>query len=239
MAVASTSVEESLQRAETAVSAGEGLSGTGFWAAVAMVKRQPEMVERYADRIAGIDESAFRQWAMLVVPLWPGTVLMLLATAGAIAMIGWAYSLDGLAAVVIFYLGFGTLLVTTHGLGHLLVGSMVGIRFGHWFMGPLSFPLTGGVKIDYGSYLRTPARARAWMHAAGALTTKIIPFALIGAAFAADLPVWAVWGLPIIGVAAILTDVVWSTQKSDWRKFHREMSFAQGSGSDRGIEPSI
>jgi hypothetical protein len=227
--VTSSSVEESLDRAEVSVSSGEGLSGTGFWSAVSTVKQNPELVDRYADRIAEIDERGFRQWALLVVPLWLGTVLMLLATAGAIALVGWAYFLEGLAAVAAFYVGFGALLVTTHGLGHLLVGSLVGIRFLYWFMGPPSFPLTGGVKIDYRTYLRAPARARAWMHAAGAITTKIVPFALIGAAIAAELPAWAIWGLAIIGAAAVLTDVVWSTKKSDWKKFRREMSFAQGS----------
>lgn len=196
---------------------------------MATVKRNPELVDRYADRIALIDEKAFRRWALLVVPLWLGTLLMLLATAVAFVLVGWAYSLDGFAAVAAFYVGFGALLVTTHGLGHLLVGWVLGLRFEYWFMGPPSVPLTGGVKIDYSRYLRTPARARAWMHAAGAITTKIVPFALIGAAIAADLPAWAVWALPIIGVAAILTDVIWSTKKSDWKKFQREMSFAQDS----------
>lgn len=229
MSVVSTSVEESLDRAEGAISAGAGLSGTGFWSAVATVKRNPELVDRYADRIAAIDERASRQWALFVVPLWLGTILMLLATAAAVVAVGWAYSLQGIAAIAAFYVGFGAMLVTTHGLGHLLVGSLVGIRFKYWFMGPPSFPLTGGVKIDYSTYLRTPPRARAWMHAAGAITTKIIPFALIGAALAADLPAWAVWGLPIIGVAAVLTDLVWSTKKSDWKKFQREMAFAQDS----------
>ena len=64
------------------------------------------------------------------------------------------------------------------------------------------------------------------MHASGAVVTKIVPFALIGAAVAADLPFWAVWALPAIGVVSIITDVVWSTKKSDWKKFQREMKFA-------------
>lgn len=229
MSVTSTSVEESLDRAESAVASGEGLSGTGFWSAVSTVKANSELVDRYADRISEIDDRAFRQWALFIVPLWLGTLLMLVATTGAIALIGWAYYLEGFAAVIVFYLGFGALLVTTHSLGHLLVGSILGIRFEYWFMGPPSFPLTGGVKIDYRTYLRVSPRARAWMHAAGALTTKIVPFALIGAALAADLPAWAVWTLPVIGLAAIATDVLWSTKKSDWKKFRREMGFAQGS----------
>jgi hypothetical protein len=102
----------------------------------------------------------------------------------------------------------------------------MGMRFTHWFIGKISQPQPG-VKVDYSTYLRTPASRRAWMHASGAITTKVTPFALIGAAVAADLPSWAVWGVPVVGVAAIVTDILWSTKHSDWMKFRREMEFAQ------------
>ncbi len=65
------------------------------------------------------------------------------------------------------------------------------------------------------------------MHAAGAITTKVVPFALIGAALAADLPVWSVWTLVGLGGAMIVTDVLWSTKSSDWKKFLREMAFVR------------
>lgn len=225
--VVSSDIEESLTRARDAVDAGEGLSGTGFWPVVSEVKSHPELVDEYANQIAEIDARALGQWAILVVPLTLGTVLMSVATVIAVGLVGWAYSLTGFAAVVAFYVGFGALLVTTHGLGHLLVGRLMGIKFGYWFLGPPSFPLKGGVKIDYSTYLRAPAASRAWMHAAGAITTKLVPFALTGAAFAADLPAWAAWVVPAIGVAAIFMDVLWSTKRSDWKKFRREMAFAR------------
>src|SRR5439155_23826878 len=48
-----------------------------------------------------------------------------------------------------------------------VAGVAAGIRFIGWFLdGPTR--LQPGLKIDYASYLRTPARRRAWMHAAGA-----------------------------------------------------------------------
>jgi uncharacterized membrane protein YraQ (UPF0718 family) len=65
------------------------------------------------------------------------------------------------------------------------------------------------------------------MHASGALTTKIIPFLLIGAAVAAGLSSWVPWLLAGLGVAMVLTDVLWSTEESDWKRFKREMRFAQ------------
>lgn len=224
--VQSLGIEDVLAVAEERVAAGESLARCGFWQAVAAVKGNPELAERFGPRIAAIDDAAFRRWAALVVPITPGTLLASVATAGGLFLIGWAYSLQGLAAVLAFYAGFGVVLVTTHGLAHLLVGRLLGIRFTAWFVGTMKRPQPG-VKVDYGSYLAAPGASRAWMHASGAIVSKLVPFALIGAALAAELPSSAVWGLAAIGVASIVTDIIWSTKKSDWKKFKREMSAAQ------------
>lgn len=226
--MAEPSVENALVRAEDALDAGNDLDGTGFWSAVSRVKENPELAERYADRIARIDDRAFRNWALVTVPLWLGTVSMLAGTVGGLALVWWTYSLEGWGAVIAFYAGLGVLLVTTHGLAHLVTGAISGIGFTCWFIGSILQPQPG-VKIDYSTYLRTRPRRRAWMHASGAILTKLLPFALLGAAIAADLPVWAVWGVVAIGVVAIVTDIVWSTSKSDWKRFRREMKFAQDS----------
>jgi hypothetical protein len=222
------SVESALTRAEDALEAGNDLSDTGFWSAVSRVKENPELAERYADRIATIDDRAFRDWALLTVPLWLGTALMIAGTIGGLALVWWAYALEGWGAVISFFAGLGVLLATTHGLAHLLTGAIAGIGFTCWFIGSILQPQPG-VKVDYSSYLRAGPRRRAWMHASGAIVTKIVPFALLGAAIAADLPVWAVWAVVLIGVVAIITDIVWSTSKSDWKRFRREMGFAQNS----------
>ncbi len=223
-----SAIEESLSRAEAAVSAGEGLAGTGFWRAVSEVKRQPELVDRYADRIARIDARAHRNWAMLIIPLWLGTTVAVIVTLIGLASIWWAYDLTGWAQILAFFAGVGILLGSTHALAHLVVGRLMGIRFTYWFVGAVKQPIPG-VKIDYSSYLGTGANKRAWMHASGAIVTKTLPFLLIGAAVAADLPAWAIWALAGLGVAMVVTDVLWSTKASDWKKFKREMSFAQGS----------
>ena len=224
----SSSIEGAFVKAETQVASGQGLAGTAFWTAVAAVKRDGELVDRYADRIAAIDQAAFAQWALLTIPKAVGTTLAFLGAAVGLVLVGASYSLDGFLAIVIFYLGFGALLTTTHALSHLLVGQIFGIQFTGWFVASLARPQPG-VKIDYATYLRAPARSRAWMHASGALVTKIIPFALIGVAIAAGLPTWAVLGLVVIGTAMIITDVLWSTTSSDWMKYRREMKFAQTS----------
>lgn len=155
---------------------------------------------------------------------------MLATSVLGVAFIGWSASLSEPISVLAFFLGMGALLVSTHGLAHLLVGRIAGIRFTGWFIGTITRPQPG-VKVDYSSYLRTDASKRAWMHASGAIVTKAVPFLLIGPAIAVSLPVWAIWVLPIVGLVTIVTDVVWSTGQSDWKKFSRERVFAQTSRS--------
>lgn len=227
--MATAGIEEALKAAERAVKEGSGLRGTGFWGAVSEVKRQPELADRYAARIAAIDSAAHSQWALLVVPIWLGTLLMLVGTMAGLVLIGAAYFIEQeLWKAITFFAGLGVLLVTTHGLAHLLVGKALGMTFTSWFIGSVKMPQPG-VKVDYTSYLTSPAESRAWMHASGAIATKLVPFALIGAAIAADLPAWSVWVVVGLGVGMVLTDVLWSTKASDWKKYKREMRFAQSS----------
>lgn len=223
------SITETLNAAEAAVDAGRGVAGTGFWSVVASVKQHPELADEYADRIAGIDEKAFRNWhPLLTIPIGIGTTLAVVAVLAGLALIGLAYGMDGTTAVIVFYAGVVALLASTHGLGHLVVGWSMGIRFTAWFVAAITYPQPG-VKIDYATYLRASPRRRAWMHASGAIATKLVPFLLIGAAIAANLPAWAVWLLLGLGVVMVTTDVLWSTSASDWKKYKREMAYARAS----------
>ena len=107
MVMESSSIERALATAEAQVAAGHSLSGSGFWAAVATVKTDGELVDRYADRIAAIDQTAFAQWALLTVPKGVGTSLAFLGTGAGLGLVGASYSLDGLLAAFHFYPGFG------------------------------------------------------------------------------------------------------------------------------------
>ncbi len=225
--VRSESIEEAMAAAERSLSEGDGLAGTGFRKAVGSVKENPELVERYAEVIADLDRRAFERWALFTVPVGLGTSLMVAATIIGIGLVAAAYYAEPqMLALIVFYVGLGILLVTTHGLGHLVVGRLGGIRFTHWFIGTITRPQPG-VKVDYASYLRAPANVRAWMHASGAIVTKAVPLLLIGAAVAAGLPAWAIWALPLLTLVTVITDVTWSTKSSDWAKFSRERRFAQ------------
>jgi hypothetical protein len=121
--------------------------------------------------------------------------------------------------------GCGLLLGTTHDLAHLLVGWLLGIRFTHWFLdGPTR--LQPGLKVDYAAYLRTPAIARAWMHAAGALVTKVVPLGVLGLTARARLPAWTVATLVGISAVQVATDLLFSVHQSDWKRFRREWRVA-------------
>lgn len=213
------------------------LRNARFWTAVSAVKRNPELVDEFAERIGAIDSVAHASWARFIIPLRTGTFLAVLGSLVGAGIVVASISADltllfdvstipaeftnGFA----FLVGTGVLIGSTHGLGHLVVGWAVGIRFTCWFVGR-GRPQPG-VKTNYASYLRTPPRSRAWMHASGALTTKAIPFLLLPAAVVSNsIPNWVPVVLFVLGVVQIVTDAIWSTKASDWKKFSREMSYA-------------
>ena len=151
--------------------------------------------------------------------LWLGTIIGL-------AVIAIGYYVEEPWNGLLLLAGTGVLLLTTHGLGHLVVGRLVGIRFTHWFIAGLNRPQPG-VKTDYASYLRVDPTRRAWMHASGALVTKAVPFLMFGAAWRMPAPAWSWFVLAAVGVVQIVTDVTISVKQSDWKKFRREMTIAR------------
>jgi hypothetical protein len=202
-----------------------GLEGSGFWKVVSAAKQTPDLASAFAEQIATIDRTAFERWALLTVPLGIGTAAALLGTVVGLVLVGLAYNAPEPWNGLLLLAGSGVLLVTTHGLAHLVVGRLVGIRFTHWFIGTVTRPQPG-VKTDYATYLTTAAERRAWMHASGALVSKIVPFALIPAGVIAGVPGWATMLLVAVGVVSIITDILWSTRVGDWKKFRREMALA-------------
>ncbi|MBM4434340.1 MAG: hypothetical protein FJ028_04390 [Chloroflexi bacterium] len=210
-----------------------GLGRLGFWMAVAAVKRERALIERYAERIARVDREAFVRATPLVMPAWMGVALGSAGTAAGVALVALAPFLpealgarDRLPLAEIAYLaGAGALVGTTHSLAHWVVGRLVGIRFTHVFSKLM--PPQPGFKTDYASYLRTPARSRAWMHASGALVSKVIPFLVAALAAARGAAPWAVSVLLALGILQLVTDVTLSTRASDWKRFRREMRFAR------------
>jgi hypothetical protein len=223
-------IVEALERAERAVEAKRPLAGTGFWKAVEELRRNPGLAAQFADRVAAIDRNAFESSVKLRVPAAVGNLVLGAATAAGLAALIVASRLEGLWRTLFFLAGFGILDVSTHSLTHWVVGRFFGIRFTHYFVGGPP-PPRPGAKIDYATYLRTPAKERAVMHASGAVKTKLLPFALIPVGLALDVERWAIALLALVGVGQIATDLLFSTKTSDWKKVKRELRAARGKAS--------
>jgi hypothetical protein len=172
------------------------------------------------------------------VPVWLGNGLLLGAIAVGVfgVIVAIAAATPTLANEPNTFLAGAGLLVAAgawavgfHSPTHWLVGRLVGIRFTDYFLGgtPIPYP---GLKTDYATYLRADPMARVWMHASGAVATKLAPFLALAFAPAADAPGWAVAILLALGAFQIVTDVVISTKRSDWKKVRRELAVAKARG---------
>ncbi len=204
------------------------LRALGFWRAVEAVKRDRALVERYADRIARIDRGAFLRSVPLVFPAPVGVVLLTLGTVAGVVLVVAALALPALWRDLALLAGAGALIGATHGLAHYVVGGLFGMRFTHWFSLPPKKPQPG-FKIDYATYLRVSATSRAWMHASGAIVSKLVPFVVLVLALVAGAEPWTLWILLAIGLVQLVTDALFSVRASDWKKFRREMRAARAS----------
>ena len=115
---------------------------------------------------------------------------------------------------------------------HWLVGRAMGMRVLAYVLRDLMPPFPG-LKIDYATYLRVAPEGRAWMHASGAIASKIGPFLALAFWPASGAPGWAAWAILGYGVLIIGTDVFISTRKSDWKRFRREMRIARVQAANR------
>lgn len=240
-------LQEALARIEAEVDGGNAnLSDLGFWRLVRKVKLEPRLAEHWADTVGRIDRKAFERSVRPRLPVWLGNLILLTGTALLVWLLLFAIDLapsssdraehlywwnedaDPLVAGLLAVGAAEGLSVNLHDLAHWVVGRLVGISFTAYFLKkPL---LTPGLKIDYASYMRTSPGARAWMHASGAIVSKIAPFAVFVAVYLPhrsagyDLfPSWSLWAILAIGVVQIFTDVLFSTKKSDWKRVRREL----------------
>jgi hypothetical protein len=217
-----------LDRIEGAVGRGErDLAALGFWKLVKQVKLDRALVEAHADQIGRIDGAAFRAGVSLRAPVWVGNGVLMLGTAVGAVAVGAAFVWQtqlwkGLALVAAGAIWS----VSVHSPMHWLAGYIVGIRFTDYFLGGPP-PPRPGLKSDYGTYLRADPDSRAWMHASGAVATKLAPFVALGFWPASNAPWWSAVALAAIGLVQIVTDIALSTTSSDWKKFLREKAIAR------------
>jgi hypothetical protein len=217
-----------LGRIERAVDQGStDLSGLGFWRLVKRVKLSPEAAARYGEQIGRIDAKAFRRGVPSRYPVWFGNAVLTGGVLAGVAAVVFALEvssslLKGLALVA----AGGVWAVSVHCLAHWLVGRIAGMRFTDYFFGGPP-PPRPGLKTDYGSYLQVPAERRAWMHASGALATKVAPFVPLFFWSASGAPVWSAIVLLGFGAVQVVTDLTFSVRSGDWKKFLRERAVAR------------
>ncbi|MGH2766636.1 MAG: hypothetical protein ACRDKA_12100 [Actinomycetota bacterium] len=229
--------QDALARIERDVQEGrESLGRLGFWRLVRRIKLEPGLAAHWAEEVGRIDRVAFERWVRPRFHVWLGNAVLLVASVILVAFVPIAGALARGAAEpepvlpgLMLLAAAGGLSASLHDPAHWLVGRLLGMRFvWYFFDGPLR--IQPGIKVDYASYLRASPAARAWMHASGAVVSKVAPFAVFAAAYlphrsaSYDLfPPWAMWGMLAIGAFQIVTDIVFSTRKSDWKKVRREL----------------
>lgn len=233
--------QDAFARIERQVRAGNtDLSGLGFWRLVRQVKLEPTLARHWAEDVGRIDRMAFESRVRPRFPVWFGNAVLVVGVAVSIALAWLGLELAGddpsspLSGALILAAG-GGLSAAMHDLGHWLVGRLAGMRFVSYFLdGPLR--IQPGLKVDYATYLRVTAERRAAMHAAGAVASKLAPFTVFAWVYVVHrragsefLPEWSLWGLLGLGVLQIVTDLLWSTKRSDWRKVRRERAIARAS----------
>ena len=217
-----------MDRIEAAVAAGNtDLRALGFWKVVARVKPDRLLVHEHADQIGRIDTAAFRAGVRLRVPVWAGNLLLGAGiVAGGIAVwLAFAWSTSFWKGLALLAAG-GIWAVAVHSPAHWAVGRAIGLRFTDYFLGGPP-PPRPGLKTDYATYLRADPDSRAWMHASGAIATKLAPFMALAFWPASGAPAWSAIALLALGAFQIVTDVTLSTKSSDWKRFARERAVAR------------
>jgi hypothetical protein len=215
-------------RIEAAVDAGESdLRRAGFWRLVAEVKRDPVLATHWAEQAGRIDRKAFERRVRIRFPVWFGNVVLVLGIAvGALAVgVALGTTSKDLAGLALLFAALDWS-ATWHSPAHWVVGRLLGMRFTAYFFHDLVPPVPG-LKIDYATYLRASPEARAWMHASGAIATKLAPFVALSFWPASDAAGWSAWAIAAYGCLLLATDVFISTRKSDWKRFRREMRVAR------------
>ena len=224
--------QDAFARIEAAVAAGEtDLRALGFWRLVSKVKRDPALSSHWADVAGRIDRAAFESRVRLRFPVWFGNAVLVGATAtGAVAVVIAVQTTSEVVAGLALVFAAADWSASVHGLAHWLAGRAAKIRFTSYFFDRL-FPPVPGLKTDYATYLRASPEARAWMHASGAIASKIAPLVALAFWPATVAPVWAAWAIAAYALVLIVTDVVYSVRYSDWKKVRRELRVARAQAS--------
>ena len=220
--------QEAFARIEAALDAGDAdLGKLGYWRLLRQVKAEAPLSHHWADDIGRIDRKAFERRIRVRFPVWLGNTVLIAGLAlGAVGVVVARRANDELLAGIALVAAAVAWSVSVHCLAHWLVGRIGRIRFTAYFF-KRELPPRPGLKTDYATYLRAAPLSRAWMHAAGALATKVAPFVALAFFPGSRAPAWAGWTLLGIGLLQLFTDVRYSTKVGDWKKVRRELMVAR------------
>ena len=226
--------QDAFARIEAAVAEGEtDLAALGFWRLLSKVKRDPVLSSHWAEAAGRIDRVAFESRVRLRFPIWFGNAVLVGATAaGVAAVIIAVQTTSPMVAGLALVFAAADWSASVHGLAHWLAGRAARIRFTSYFFDRL-FPPTPGLKTDYATYLPASPEARAWMHASGAIASKIAPLVALAFWPATVAPVWAALVIAAYTLVLIVIDVIYSVRYSDWKKERSELRVARGRTASR------
>lgn len=219
-------IEEELERIEGEVEKGNyDLRGLGFWKIVAEVKKDPSLVERFADRIGGIDRKVFEERVWFRVGVLTGHLAEVAGTILGAGLVWLSLStpsgvLQGLSLV------FASLILssTLHPLAHYTVGRAFGIQFLFYFPdGPAK--IEPSLKTDYSSYLKAKPRERALMHISGPVATNGVALICLAIGLYTGVPTWALLALAGYFLLALGTEIFVSPMAGDMKRVKRELRY--------------
>lgn len=143
-------------------------SGKDFRSIVALVKKDKINDDELLEQIENISQKRFREKVHFTLSVPAGNLLESVVTIAAVVM---AFRIS---PEWMLYLSALILMTTLHPLSHYATGSLVGIKFTHYYLnGPARIEPT--LRIDYSSYLKTSGRKRALMHVSGVIGTLAAP----------------------------------------------------------------
>lgn len=206
-------IESELDRIEEAVLNGDySLGEMGFWRIVTKIKKDPELIHKFADQIGRIDQAFFRAKAPISASIKLGNFIEIVTTLFVIVILYRLLS-SGIYTGIALLAGAFVLMATLHPLAHCAVGRIFGIKFTFYFPdGPALIEPT--LKTDYASYLRTPPIKRALMHAAGPLISTFVIIIALATAIAVKAPSWTSWIL----LGLLIFNIVFETLPPLWVK---------------------
>ena len=191
--------------------------GKIFWGIIDRVKRDRLNDDELLRLIEGISQKRFREKISFTLPVPVGNMLEAIAAIAAVVLA------SQMGSDWILYISAPVLMTTLHPLFHYTAGTLLGIRFTHYYLnGPALVEPT--LKIDYFSYLKASPGRRAIMHASGVVGTVIAP--LVSAAIALDKDASdAAFYLFALFLLLVVFELLTSTKIGDLMRARREYRY--------------